>query len=122
MAKPRRGWVIAVVILGLLALTVVVGAFWADEPLRRYAEEQANAALPGFHVTIGALTLHPLTLSAVLRDVVVRQDIRPDPPVVSIPTVSADAELVPLFSGTVGAEVRVDSPSFTIPFRLRASR
>ncbi len=81
----RRGWVIAVVVLSLLVLIIVLVASVADEPLRRYVEEQANSLLPGFHVTIGTLDLHPLTLSADLRDVVVRQDIHPDPPVLSIP-------------------------------------
>lgn len=114
MAKRRRGWIIAAVILVLVALTAVIAASLAGEPLRRYAEEQANSALPGFHVTIGALNLHPFTLSAGIHDVVVRQDIHPDPPVVSIPTVSADAELGPLFSGTVGAQIRVEAPAFTI--------
>ena len=112
MAKRRRGWIVAVVVLSLLVLTVVLAASLADEPLRRYVEDQANSKLPGFHVTIGALDLHPLTLSADLRDVVVRQDIHPDPPVVSIPRVTADALLAPLFSGQVGADLRVETPAF----------
>ncbi|HEX6531395.1 MAG TPA: hypothetical protein VF019_02125, partial [Nitrospira sp.] len=87
MAKHRRGWIIAGVVFGLVALTVVIAASVAEEPLRRYAEDQANAALPGLHVTIGALALHPLTLSADLRDIAVRQNIHPEPPLVSIPVV-----------------------------------
>src|SRR6476659_1738247 len=114
MAKACRGWMIAVVVLSLLVLIVVITAFVADEPLRRYVEDKANSLLPGFHVTIGAFDLHPLTLSADLRDVVVRQDIHPDPPVLSIPHVTADAQLVPLFSGQVGADLRVETPAFAI--------
>lgn len=114
MAKHRRGWIIAAAVLVLVALTVVIAASVADEPLRRYAEDQVNSALTGFHVTIGALALHPLTLSAELRDVVVRQDIHPEPPLVSIPTLTADARLTPLFSGIVGADVRVETPAFTL--------
>ena len=114
MAKARRGWMIAVVVLSLLVLIVVTAASVADEPLRRYVEDKANSMLPGFHVTIGAFDLHPLTLSADLRDVVVRQDIHPDPPVLSIPHVTADAQLAPLFSGQVGADLRVETPAFAI--------
>ena len=114
MAKHRRGWIIAGVVLGLVALTVVIAASVAEEPLRRYAEDQANAALPGLHVTIGALALHPVTLSADLRDIAVRQNIHPEPPLVSIPVVTADARLAPLFSGTVGADVHVETPAFTL--------
>ena len=108
MAKRRRGWVIAVIVLSLLVLIIVIAASVADEPLRRYVEDKANSVFPGFHVTIGALDLHPLTLSADLRDVVVRQDTHPDPPVLSIPHLTADALLVPLFSGQVGAGGRFD--------------
>jgi hypothetical protein len=114
MAKHRRGWIIAVVVVSLVVLTVVIAASLAGEPLRRYAEERANSALSGFHVTIGVLELHPVTLSAELRDVVVRQDIHPEPPVVSIPQLIADARLAALFSGTVGADVRVETPAFTL--------
>ena len=117
MAKRRRGWIVAVVVFGLLVLSVVLVASLADEPLPRYVEDQANSKFPGFHVTIGALDLHPLTLSADLRDIVVRQDIHPDPPVVSIPRVTADALLAPLFSGQVGADLRVETPVFAITRR-----
>jgi hypothetical protein len=112
MARHRRGWIIAVAVVSLLVLGVVILVRVADEPLRRYVEDQANSALPGFHVSVGELDLHPLTLSVELHDVLVRQDIHPDPPLVSIPQVTADAELAPLFSGRVGADVHVDSPTF----------
>ena len=77
MSKGRRGWMIAFVVLSLVAAAVVIAASMADEPLRRYAEDKANSALPGFHVTIGALDLHPLTLSADVRDCSTRFSIRP---------------------------------------------
>jgi hypothetical protein len=114
MPKRRRAWIIAAVVLSLVVLTVVIGASLADEPLRRYVEGEANSALPGFHVSIGALDLHPLTLSVELHDVVVRQDIHPDPPVVSIPQVTADAQLAPLLRGQLGADLHVETPAFAI--------
>lgn len=114
MAKHPRGWIIAVVVLSLVVLTVVILASVADEPLRRYVEEEANAALPGFHVSVAALDLHPLTLSVVLHDVVVRQDIHPEPPVLSIPHVTADAHLAPLLTGKLGADLHVETPAFVI--------
>jgi hypothetical protein len=114
MAKRPRWWVIAAVVLTLLVFTVVIVASVAEEPLRRYAEGQANTALPGYHVSIGGVALHPFTLSVDVQDVVVRQDIHPDPPVLSITRVSADAELVALFSGQVGAAVRIDTPVFAL--------
>src|SRR5689334_15399077 len=114
MAKRRRWWLIPLVLLGIVVLTAVIAASVADEPLRRYVEGEANAALPGYHVTVGALDLHPFTLSVDLRDISIRQDIHPDPPVLSIAQVTADAALAPLFSGQVGAAVRVDTPAFAV--------
>src|SRR4029078_10020098 len=77
-------------------------------------ERVAHAALPGYHATISSLALHPLTLSVDLQDVVVRQDIHPEPPVLSIPHVIADARLAPLFSGQVGADLHVETPMFAV--------
>jgi hypothetical protein len=114
MAKHRRGWIIAIVVLSLVALTVVILASMAEEPLRRYVEGEANSALPGFHVSIDELDLHPLSLSVELRDVVVRQDIHPDPPILSIPRLTADAHLAPLLTGQLGADIHVDTPAFAL--------
>ena len=114
MAKRRRGWIIAGVALSLGVLAVLIAASIADEPLRKLAEDKANSALPGFHVTIAAFDLHPLTLSADLRDVVVRQEIHPDPPILAISQVTADAQVAPLFRGQLGADLRVDAPVFSL--------
>lgn len=112
--KRRRGWIIAGVVLSVVIVSLVILAAVADEPLRSYLEDEANAALPGFHVSIGTLDLHPLTLSVELRDFVIRQDIHPDPPVVAISQVTADAQLTPLLRGQFGADLRVDAPVFSI--------
>ena len=116
MSNHRRGWIIAAVIVGLLILVVVIVASVMDEPLRQYAEARANV-LSGYRLTIGALDLHPLTLSVDLRDVVLRQDVHPDPPVLAIPLVTADARLAPLFSGKAAADLHVESPVFSLTRR-----
>ena len=114
MPKRPRAWTIAIALLVLVVLIVVILASIAEEPVRRYVEAEANAALPGYHVTIGAVDLHPFTLSAEVRDIVLRQVTHPDPPVVTIPQVRADAQLAPLFSGRLGAELRVENPALAI--------
>jgi hypothetical protein len=114
MSKHRHAWTIALIALAVVILAVVILAAVSDEPLRQYIEAEANSRLPGFHITIGALDLHPLTLSVALRDIVVRQDIHPDPPVVSIPKITADAELAPLLLGKIGADLRVEEPVFVV--------
>src|SRR5262245_26487424 len=114
--KHRRGWVIAAAIVGLLILAVIIAASVMEEPLRQYAEVRANV-LSGYHLTIGRLDLHPLSLSIDLRDVILRQDVHPAPPVLSIPHVSADARLVPLFSGKVAADLRLEDPVLSLTRR-----
>jgi Domain of Unknown Function (DUF748) len=113
MPTQRRGWMIAAAIVGLLIVVIVIVASVIDEPLRQYAEATANDLLPDYRITIGALDLHPLTLSADLHDVVVRQAIHPDPPQAAIPHVTADARLVPLFQGRVAADLYIETPMFS---------
>lgn len=105
-----RWWIIAGGIVALLLILVVVAAFFAEEPLRHYAESLANESLPDYHITIGALALHPLTLAVDIREVVVHQQANPEPPLAVIPEVRADARLLPLLSGQVAADLHVDKP------------
>ena len=91
MSRLRRGWKIAAVIVSLLVITIVIVASVIDEPLRQFAEAEANDLLPDYQISIGALELHPLTLSVDLHDVVVRQATHPEPPLAAVPHVTADA-------------------------------
>jgi len=112
MSKQRRGWKIAAVIVGLLIVAIVIVVSVIDEPLRQLVEAEANDLLPDYHITIGALEFHPLTLSVNLHDVIVRQAIHPEPPLAAVPHVTGDARLLPLFSGTVAADLRIETPVF----------
>jgi len=98
----------------ILVAAVVIAAFFADEPLRRYAERSANEAVDGYSFHIGRLDLHPLTLSVNLRDVVVRQEAHPDPPLASIPEIVLDAQLAPLFAGKAAVEIDLNDPLFSV--------
>jgi hypothetical protein len=113
MSKQRRGWKIVAVIVSLLVIAIVIVTSVIDEPLRQFAEAEANDLLPDYQISIGALELHPLTLSVDLHDVVVRQATHPEPPLAAVPHMTADARLLPLFSGKVAAELRLDTPVFT---------
>ena len=113
MSKQRHGWKIAAIIVGLLVIAIVIVASVIDEPLRQLAEAEANDLLPDYQISIGALELHPLTLSVDLHDVVVRQATHPEPPLAAVPHVTADARLLPLFSGKIAAELRLETPVFS---------
>ncbi|ALA59204.1 DUF748 domain-containing protein [Nitrospira moscoviensis] len=113
MPRRHRGWIIAGIAAALLVLLVAIGARLAEDPLRRYAEGLANEALPDYRITIGELDLHPLTLAAELRDVVVRLQAHPEPPLADVPEVRADARLLPLFTGKLGADVYLERPALS---------
>lgn len=102
--------------ISLTVLTVVFlsAAFFAEEPLRRYAERSANEAVEGYSFQIGTLDLHPFALSVDLGNVVVRQEEHPDPPLASIPKVVFDAQLAPLLAGKISANVHLNDPIFSV--------
>lgn len=90
MLRRRWRW-----FAGALALLLVVAFFaarMANEPMRRRIEASMNQALDGYTVRIGGLRYHPLGFSLVLLDTVVVQDANPDPPVASIPRLSASVQ------------------------------
>ncbi|MBX3300648.1 MAG: DUF748 domain-containing protein [Nitrospira sp.] len=113
---PRWLKWIAISVAALIA-TVVVAAFFADEPLRRYAERSANEAVQGYSFQIGRLDLHPLPLSVDLRDVVVRQEAHPDPPMADIREIVIDAQLAPLLAGKAAADIRLHDPVVAVTRR-----
>ncbi len=100
--------------LAALIAIVLAVAFFADEPLRRYVERTANDAAKGYLVHIGAVDLHPLSLSIDLEDVVVRQQAHPEPPLVSIPEVVIDARFAPLLKGKAAGEIHVHDPVLSV--------
>jgi len=112
-AERRPIWVFIGAGFGLVLAFGIVALFLIDEPLRQWTERTVNDRVPGYHVTIGDLKLHPLSLSVDLHDVLVRQDLHPDPPIAALSHLTADARLAPLLSGTIAAEVRLDMPVFS---------
>lgn len=104
----HRGWWIAFGVIAVVLVLVVTAAFLAEEPLRRYAEAQANERLPDYRTTIGGLDLHPLTLAADFTDIVIRQQAHPEPVLAVIPYARAGVGLFPLLTGTISADLHVD--------------
>jgi hypothetical protein len=101
-----------------LIVAVVIAAFFADEPLRAYAERSANEAADGYSIRIGALDLHPLTLSVELHDVVVRQKADPESPLARVPNLVLDAEFLPLLVGKTVADVSLNDPVVSVTQQL----
>ena len=85
-----------------------------DEPLRRQMERRLNAALEGYTVTLRGLDFHVVGGSLDLLDLVLVQDRNPDPPVASIPKLSASIQWRELLRGSVVADFLIDRPALHI--------
>jgi hypothetical protein len=107
----RRWWIWLVGVVGLLLVAAVIGSLFIDEPLRRYVEQQMNAQLQGYTVHIGALDVHPFSFSADLKEVIIRQDAHPDPPIIHVPELRASVQWRTLLSRRVVAEVQIQQPA-----------
>ncbi|UVT20328.1 MAG: DUF748 domain-containing protein [Nitrospira sp.] len=102
--------------LGLLVFVVVAISF-IDEPLRAYAEREMNNRLSAYTVQIGALDLHPLTLSLDIERIVVSQKDHPDPPLAHIAKIHGSLQWRALLSGSIVTDQMIEQPiiHFTRP-------
>jgi len=100
---------------GLLAGAVVLLVVWLvgfslSDRLRREAETRMNAALVGYRVSIGSLSLNVLGLGLDLGDVVVVQEAHPDPPVARLARFGASIQWSALLAGEVVGDLVLDEP------------
>ena len=109
MSRPRRRWIIASVILGVLILAFLIISLMS-EPVRTYVEQAASERLPDYEITIGKVRLEPFRIGVDLENVVVRLRANPDPPLAEIPDVKAKVRLLPLFTGTIDLNLQIDKP------------
>ncbi len=106
----RTRWTWAVVALAVFLVLAVAVPFLIDGPLRRTIEGQINARMKGYSVRIGGLDFHPIGFGIDLRDVVLRQDAHPDPPVLAVRRLSASAQWSALVHRRVVADVELVEP------------
>ncbi len=110
----RSWWFRIGAAVGVLVLIAYVAAFFIVDPLRRQTEARINAALSGYTVRIGRLDFHPIGFSLDLEEVEIRQNASPDPPVASIPNLTASVEWKALLRGRVVADFAIDDPVLDI--------
>jgi Domain of Unknown Function (DUF748) len=110
---PRR-WLVVGAVVGLVLAIVFGAAFLIDEPLRRYTEAKVNRALKGYTAHIGKLNFHPIGLSLDVAELVVVQDAHPDPPIASIPLLSASVHWRALLHGRLVGDFLLDRPTLHV--------
>jgi uncharacterized protein DUF748 len=113
----RRGWITLGVVLAILALVAALGSHLFDEPLRRTLEGKMNQHLKGYRVTLGHAHLNPLDLALTLRDLVIRQEANPDPPVAAVARLRASVEWPALLTFHLVADAAFDQPRVHIDLR-----
>ena len=99
--------------MGLLVL-LFIASFFVDEPMRRSMERRMNQSLKGYQVRIGRLHFQLIGLSVTLRDLSVRQQQHPDPPVMLVPRLHASVHWREIFSGRVVADFQLDRPELYV--------
>jgi hypothetical protein len=77
----------------------MLAGHFIDEPLRAYMEHELNNRVQGYSFRIEKLNFHPIGFSLDLKDVTVRQNSAPDPPVATIPRWNASLEWTALLFG-----------------------
>jgi hypothetical protein len=96
----------------LLAIVVIllVASFFMDEPMRRSMERRMNQSLKGYTVQIPKLHFQLIGLSVTLKDLTVRQQAHPDPPVMLVPRLHASVHWRELLTGHLVADFLFDRP------------
>lgn len=82
--------------------------------MRRSMERRINESLKGYQAHIGGLHFQLIGLSVTLRDVTVRQQQFPDPPVLVIPRLRASVHWREILSGRVVADFELDRPELYV--------
>ncbi|HYX25602.1 MAG TPA: hypothetical protein VFC23_15735, partial [Thermoanaerobaculia bacterium] len=87
----RRG-LLWLAVAGAVALILVLVASHFDEYVRRNVEAKMNQKLKGYTVSVGHAHVSPFGLSLTLRQLVIRQQANPEPPVANVPRLKTSVE------------------------------
>lgn len=101
-------------VIAFLTIIIIVGSYFADEPLRRYMERKINATLKDYSVDIEKLSFHPIGLSLDLSNFVLRQKANPTPPVAEIERIHASLHWGAILHARVVGDFEMTNPKFYI--------
>jgi uncharacterized protein DUF748 len=110
--SKRWKWIF--VSFALVLAVLVAAGLLIDQPLRGYMERKLNANLKGYTARLGAVHFHLLGFSLDLVDLEIVQDANPDPPVFSIPKLSASVQWRALLAARLVADFSLDRPAIYI--------
>jgi len=93
-----------------LALIILLVASHFDEYLRRTLEAKMNQHLKGYTVSVGHAHLNPFGFSLTLKQLVIRQQANPEPPVADVPRLKTSVEWAKLLTFHLVADAVFDQP------------
>jgi hypothetical protein len=96
--------------IGIVILILVIASFFVDEPMRRSMEKRMNASLKGYTVVLPRLHFSLFGGSITLRDLTIRQQANPEPPVMVVPRLKASVQWSELLTFHVVADFLLDKP------------
>ncbi|BCA56068.1 hypothetical protein W02_32080 [Nitrospira sp. KM1] len=105
---------LAIAVLAFLIIIVGAGVWLGKEPLRRSLESRLNDQVEGYRFVIGGLDLHPIPFSVRLRDIAVKLSEQPELSVAVVPSMVIGVNVLPLLTGTIEAQVELDSPVLSL--------
>ncbi|HVT16357.1 MAG TPA: DUF748 domain-containing protein [Thermoanaerobaculia bacterium] len=98
-------------LVAALVLLLAFGSYPFDEQLRAKLQARMNQNLQGYTLSLGHAHASLLGLSLTLRDVVMRQQANPEPPVAKIPRLHLSVEWPELLSRHLVGDAVFDRPS-----------
>lgn len=105
----RIGLLLAAAAMAVI-LALQYGSRLGDEPLRRELEAKMNQQMNGYSVQLGHAHGGPLRLSLTLRDLVIRQQAHPEPPLAKIPRLRMSVQWHALFARHLVGDALFDRP------------
>jgi hypothetical protein len=98
----------------ILIVLLIVASFFVDEPMRRTMERRMNESLKGYTVQIPKLHFSLFGLSVTLRNLTVRQQANPNPPVIVVPRLKASVQWEELLTLHLVADFLMDKPRLNV--------
>jgi hypothetical protein len=110
MGRRERIFLLVAVAVTAVIVALEYGSRLGDEPLRRQLEAKMNAQMKGYTVKLGHAHGGPLRLSLTLRDLVIRQQAHPEPPLATIPRLRMKVQWHALLARHLVGDALFDHP------------
>jgi hypothetical protein len=110
LGKTSRMFRLAIITLAVLLVILILASWLIEEPLRARIERSMNQHLNGYSVSLAELDFHLFGFSITLRDLIIRQDAHPEPPVALFPRLHASVHWYELLTANLVAEFEFDNP------------